>query len=147
LHRQHGRQFIRVDVVEEDELDEAGDQILRAFEGWEELSKVDGSGRILDRHVSVAMPLLFERELEPDGSRVVDVEGRIELADGMKLAVDATADEQEVIASLDADLTLRAVVEATADRLGFSDEELAQLQSEVVAVVELLIELGALNLK
>ena len=147
LHRQRdGRQLIRLDPVEEEELDEAGDQIRRAFEGWEELRDLEGSGRILDRRVSVAMPLRFERRLEPDGSRVVDVEGRIELADGMKLMVDASADAQEVIASLDGELTVSTVVEATADRLGFSHEELVQLQDEAVDLVELLIELGALEL-
>ena len=91
------------------------------------------------------MPVRLERELEPHGARAIDVEGRIELAEGMKQAVDATADAQEVIASLDAGSTLRAVVEATGDRLGLSDEELAQLEEEVLQLVELLIELGALR--
>jgi hypothetical protein len=39
------------------------------------------------------------------------------------------------------------VLEATADRLGFSDDELDQLEDEVVDLVELLIELGAVAVK
>jgi len=146
LHRRpDSRQAIRLDPVDEDDLDEAGDQILRAFQNWGALSELRGPKRLLDARVSVAMPVRLERELEPHGARAIDVEGRIELAEGMKQAVDATADAQEVIASLDAGSTLRAVVEATGDRLGLSDEELAQLEEEVLQLVELLIELGALR--
>jgi len=148
LHRQpDGRQSIRLDVVEEDDLDDAGDQIQRAFEGWVALRALGTGGGLLDSRVSVAMPLRLERDLEPQGSRAVDVEGRIELADGMKQALDASADAQEVIASLDGGLTLRGVLEATGDRLDLSDDELEQLQDEVVDVVELLIELGAAEVK
>jgi methylase of polypeptide subunit release factors len=148
LHRQpDGRQSIRLDLVEEDDLDEAGEQIQRAFEGWTVLSKLPTVGRLLDLRVSVAMPLRLERELEPRGIRAVDVEGRIELDAGMKQVVEATADAQEVIASLDGQLPLRDVLEATGDRLGVSADELERLQDEVVDVVELLIELGAVELR
>lgn len=147
LLRRHseGRQTIRLDPVDEDDLNEAGDQIQRAFQSWAALSELARPSRLLDARVSVAMPLRLERELEPQGARAIDVEGRIELADGMKQAVDATADAQEVIASLDGGLSVRAVIEATGDRLGLSDEELAQVEGEVVQLVELLMELGALR--
>ena len=108
LHRRpDSRQAIRLDPVDEDDLDEAGDQILRAFQNWGALSELRGPKRLLDARVSVAMPVRLERELEPQGARAIDVEGRIELAEGMKQAVDATADGQEVIASLDGGLSLR----------------------------------------
>jgi methylase of polypeptide subunit release factors len=148
LHRQrNGRTSIRLDPVEEEDLDEAGDEIQRAFRGWEVLSELGPGGPLLDSHVSVAMPLRLERELEPRGSRAVDVEGRVELDDGMRLAAEATADAQEVIASLDGDLTLREVIAATGDRLGLSDEELDRLGNEAVDLVVLLIELGALEVE
>ena len=146
MHRRsNGRRAIRLDQVDEEDLDEAGDQIQRAFESWIPLSELGRPGRLLDARVSVAMPLLLERELEPQGTRVIDVEGRIELAAGMKQAVDATADAQEVIASLDGSLSLRAVIEATGDRLGLSDDELSQLESEVLDVTHVLLEIGALE--
>ncbi len=122
----------------------AGD-LQRAFESWIPLSELARPGHLLGARVSVAMPLLLERELEPQGTRVIDVEGRIELAAGMKQAVDATADAQEVIASLDGSLSLRAVIEATGDRLGLSDDELSQLESEVLDVTHVLLEIGALE--
>ena len=146
LHRRHGGgHAFRVDALDEEDLDEAGDQIQRAFEGRVRLSELGNPERLLDAHVSVAMPLRLEREVEPQGGRAIDVEGRIELADGTKHAVDVTADAQEVIASLDGGLTLGAVIEATSDRLGLSDEELAQLQDEALDVSRLLLELGALR--
>ena len=146
LHRRsNGRRAIRLDPVDEEDLDEAGDQIQRAFESWIPLSELARPGHLLGARVSVAMPLLLERELEPQGTRVIDVEGRIELAAGMKQAVDATADAQEVIASLDGSLSLRAVIEATGDRLGLSDDELSQLESEVLDVTHVLLEIGALE--
>jgi methylase of polypeptide subunit release factors len=145
LHRDsQNNQSIRLDPVEEEELEESGEQIQRAFAGWSTLKELR-PGSLLDARVSVAMPLRLERNLEPRGTHVVDVEGRLELEDGMKQAVEATADAQEVIASLDGARTLRGVLEATGDRLGFSDDEIAQLQDEVVDVVELLIELGAVE--
>jgi methylase of polypeptide subunit release factors len=148
LHRQrNGRKSIRLDPVEEEDLVEAGDQIQRAFQGWELLSGLTTWRPLLAARVSVAMPLRLERELERRGTRAVDVEGRIELDEGMRLAAEATADAQEVIASLDGELTLREVLEATGDRLGLSDDELGQLEKEVVDLVVLLIELGALEVK
>jgi methylase of polypeptide subunit release factors len=146
LHRHaEGRQTIRLDPVDEEDLNEAGDQIQLAFENWYAFSDLTAPTRLLDSRVSVGMPLRLERELEPQGARAIDVEGRIELADGMKQAVDATADAQEVIASLDGGLKLRAVVEATGDRLGLSADELAELEEEVLEVSRVLLELGALR--
>jgi methylase of polypeptide subunit release factors len=148
LHRQrNGSKSIRVDPVEEEDLLDAGDEIQRAFRGWELLSELATWGPLLDSHVSVAMPLTLERELEPRGGRAVDVEGRVELDEGMRLAAEATADAQEVIASLDGDLTLREVIAATGDRLGLSEDELDQLEDEALELVVLLIELGALEAK
>ena len=70
--------------------------------------------------VGVASSLRFIRELEPSGGRAVDVEGSVELTEGTKHAVDATADAQEFVASLDSRMRLGEVIAATADRLGLS---------------------------
>jgi methylase of polypeptide subunit release factors len=147
LHRASGERLIRIDPIEEEDLDEAGDQVQRAFAGWSRLSELDTWGPLLESRVEVAMPLRLERELEPRGARAVDAEGRVELADGIKLAADASADAQEAIASLDGELTLRQVIETTGDRLALSDEEFDEWEDEVVDLVILLIELGALQVK
>jgi methylase of polypeptide subunit release factors len=147
LHRERGEQSIRIDPIDEDDLDEAGDQVQRAFAGRSRLLQLATWGPLLESRVEVAMSLRLERELEPREARVVDTEGRVDLADGIKLAADASADAQEAIASLDGGLTLRRVIETTGDRLALSDDEFDEWEDEVVDLVILLIELGALHVK
>jgi methylase of polypeptide subunit release factors len=147
LHRARGERSIRIDPIDEEDLDEAGDQVQRAFAGRARLLELDTWGPLLESRVEVAMPFRLEREVEPRGARAVDTEGRVELADGIKLAADASADAQEAIASLDGKLTLRRVIETTGDRLALSEEEFDEWEDEVVDLVILLIELGALQVK
>jgi methylase of polypeptide subunit release factors len=147
LHRARGERSIRIDPIDEEDLDEAGDQVQRAFGGRSRLLKLATWGPLLESRVEVAMSLRLERELEPRGARAVDTDGRVDLADGIKLAADASADAQEAIASLDAGLTLRRVIETTGDRLALSEEEFDEWEDEVVDLVILLIELGALQVK
>jgi methylase of polypeptide subunit release factors len=147
LHRRVGGvQTTRVDQLDEEDLDDASDQILRAFESRAWLSESDSDKRVLGAHISVASPLRLERELESSGRRAVDVEGRVEIADGTKHAVDVSADAQEVIASLDSGMTLEEVVDTTAQRLGLEDDEVDELREETLEVVSELLELGALHL-
>src|SRR6266540_1324654 len=148
LHRRSGRrQTSRVDPVDEDDLDEAGGQILRAFEARSRLSELSKEEDLLETRLSPAVALRLERELEPQGGRSVDVEGRIELAEGTKHAVEATADAQEVVTMLDPDLRLRDVIEAAADRLGLSADETATLREEALDVIRELLELGAVRFR
>jgi phage tail sheath protein FI len=102
---------------------------------------------LLEERIGVASSLRLERELESAGSRAVDVEGSVDIAEGTKHAVDASADAQEVIASLDSRLRLAEVVDTTADRLGFDDEEREALREETVEVIRELLELGALRFR
>jgi methylase of polypeptide subunit release factors len=148
LHRARGERYsIRIDPIDEEDLDEAGDQVQRAFAGRSRLLELATWGPLLESRIEVAMPLRLERELEARGARAVDTEGRVELADGIKLAADASADAQEAIASLDGELILRRVIETTGDRLALSEEEFDEWEDEVVDLVILLIELGALQVK
>lgn len=147
LHsRDGGVQTSRVDPVDEEELDDAGEQILRAFEARAWLAEHDDDRSILGARISVASALRLERELEPSGGRAVDVGGRVEIAEGTKHAVEVTADAQEVVTSLDSGMSLDDVVEATARRLDFEDDEVGELREETLEVVAELLELGALRL-
>ena len=125
LHKrkQGGEHTARVDELDEEDLDDAGDQILRAFEARTRLAKLGADKDLLAARIGVASNLRFIRELEPSGGRAVDVDGSVELTEGTKHAVDASADAQEFVASLDSRMRLGEVIEATADRLDLSDEE------------------------
>jgi methylase of polypeptide subunit release factors len=147
LHKRGGKiRTSRVDELDEEDLDDSSDQILRAFEARAWLAEQDDEDGILAARISVASALRLERELEASAGRAIDVDGRVEIADGTKHAVDATADAQEVLASLDSSMSLEDVVETTARRLGVDDDEIDELREESVEVVAELLELGALYL-
>jgi methylase of polypeptide subunit release factors len=148
LHKgRGGKHTARVDELDEEELDDAGAQILRAFESRGKLAELAGDKELLDARVGVASSLRLDRELEPAGGRAVDVDGRVELTEGTKHAVDASADVQEVVASLDSRMRLSEVVETTADRLGLLEDEVETLREEALDVARELLELGALRFR
>jgi methylase of polypeptide subunit release factors len=147
LHKRPGGEHsARVDELDEEDLDDAGDQILRAFEARARLG-LGGDKDLLEARIGVASSLRFIRELEPSGGRAVDVEGSVELTEGTKHAVEASADAQELVASLDSRMRLGEVIDTTADRLGLSDEETRTLSEEALHVTHTLLELGALRLR
>jgi methylase of polypeptide subunit release factors len=148
LHkRPDGGHAARVDELDEEELDDAGDQILRAFESRAKLAVLGGDSELQEARVGVASSLRLDRELEPSGGRAVDVDGRVELTEGTKHAVDASADVQEVVASLDSRMRLNEVIDSTADRLGLLDDEVGTLREESLDVIRELLELGALRFR
>jgi methylase of polypeptide subunit release factors len=148
LHkRPDGSHAARVDELDEDELDDAGDQILRAFESRARLAELGSDNELLGARVGVASSLRLDRELEPSGGRAVDVDGKVELTEGTKHAVDASADVQEVVASLDSRMRLNDVIDSTADRLGLLDDEVGTLREESLDVISELLELGALRFR
>jgi methylase of polypeptide subunit release factors len=148
LHkRPDGVPTARVDELDEEELDDAGDQILRAFGSRTKLAELGGDKHLLEARVGVASSMRLDRELEPSGGRAVDVDGRVELTEGTKQAVDASADVQEVVASLDSRMRLSEVIDATADRLGLLDDEVGTLREEALDVTRELLELGALRFR
>ncbi len=148
LHkRPDGSHAARVDELDEDELDDAGDQILRAFESRARLAELGSDNELLEARVGVASSLRLDRELEPSGGRAVDVDGKVELTEGTKHAVDASADVQEVVASLDSRMRLNEVIDSTADRLGLLDDEVGTLREESLDVISELLELGALRFR
>ena len=148
LHKRSGGASItRVDELDEDDLDDSGDQILRAFEARARLATLGGDKGLLEARLGVASSLRFIRELEPAGGRAVDVEGSVELTEGTKHAVDASADAQEFVASIDSRMRLDEVIDTTADRLGLSEDEEEALREEALDLARELLELGALRFR
>ena len=117
------------------------------FEARARLAELGSDRGLLEARIGVASNLQLIRELEPAGGRAVDVEGSVELTEGTKQAVDASADAQEIVASLDSRMRLGEVIDTTADRLGLSDEEARTLSEEALEVTRELLELGALRFR
>ena len=138
---------VRIDPVDDDDLDDAGDQIVRAFETRARLADLDGGAGILDLHLSYVMTLKLLQELEPDDETPAIVDVQVDLGEGTKHAVETTYEALEVIASLDSRLSLREVIDDAADNLELDDGERTRLRRDAVDVARELLELGALQLE
>jgi methylase of polypeptide subunit release factors len=145
LHRRRaGRHSTRVDALDDEALEDAGEQIRRAFAARARLSEL-GRGELLDARLSVAAPLRLEHDLAPRrGAPVVDG-ARLALRTGTRTTVAATPRALEIVASLDGRTPLRELVQSTAGQLGLSESESQRLRREVLAVGRALLELGALR--
>ena len=55
----------RIDQVDEDDLEDAGDQILRAFESRAILGEYESEDLLLDANIAVAGPLRLELHSSP----------------------------------------------------------------------------------
>lgn len=146
LHRRTGRRHTaRVDLVDEDALEDAGDQIRRAFAARARLSELRRPTDLLDARLSVAAMLQLEQELKPRRGRASADAARIHLAEGTNSTVEAAARALEIVASLDGDASLGDVVRVTAQRFELSENETSRLRREALKVTRELLELGALR--
>jgi hypothetical protein len=139
LHRSvNGRGAgIRIDEVEEDELDGAGDQVLRAFENRARLAGMRASA-LLDEVLAPAMPLRAEVPI-PTRSRD---HALVHIDDGTYASVEAAPRAADVIGELDGTRTLRKAVTLVARRHEVPAET---LQRQALKLARELIELGALR--
>jgi methylase of polypeptide subunit release factors len=128
---------IRIDEVEEDELDGAGDQVLRAFENRERLAGMR-SADLLDEKLAPAMPLRAEVPL-PTRSRDHAV---VHVDDGTYASVEAAPRAADVIGELDGERTLRKAIRVVAGRFEVPAQT---LERQALKLVRELLELGALR--
>ncbi len=137
---------VRIDPVDEDDLDDAGDQVVQAFAARAHLAALGSGAELAGERVTLATALRLERDIEPsEDADVAITESRVELAEGTKHVVETTEDALEVIASLDG-RRLGEVVDDVAARLDLGSGDATRLQREAVALIRELLELGALAL-
>ena len=146
LHRRDGEPTSRIDPIDEDDLDDASDQIERAFEARAWLARLGKSSELLSERLALAMPLRLERELEPEDGATVITDERVELSEGTKHAVDTTEEALEVLTSLNGQ-PLGDIVQEVADRLQLTEAETIRLSREAVSLTRELLELGALRVR
>jgi methylase of polypeptide subunit release factors len=145
LHRRAGRAHsTRVDSVEEDDLDHAGDQILRAFESRELLGELEADEELFDATIAVAGPVRLELSLEPEGTGTVVMGATVHLDEGTHPSVEVSADMIEVLAALDGAKRYGDVVEGVVTSLDFTPGEAQRLRREALEIGIELLELGAL---
>jgi hypothetical protein len=146
LHRRTGEEnTARVDVIDDDVVDHAGNQIKRAFEARAHLAELGKPSDLLDERVSLAGHLTLEREIDADGDRPVETGDRVQTTEGMNLGIEAPKNTLSVVGALAGDQTLGEVVDAAARQLGLSEADAKRLRRESVDLVRELLELGALR--
>jgi methylase of polypeptide subunit release factors len=147
LHRHNGAGPVRVDPVDEDDLDAAGRQVRRAFAARARLDALpgDGSSALLDARPAPVATLRLERELalRPGGIAVDAV--RLHLDEGTHPAVEPSDAAADVVAALDGRTSVRAAIEAVAERRSLGTSESNRLRRESLRVVRDLLEVGALK--
>jgi methylase of polypeptide subunit release factors len=146
LHRHgNGSATSRVDSVDEDVLEDAGDQIERAFASRSRLAELPKRNALLDEQLRLASPVRLEHELEPRRTGIADASANVSLAAGTSSTVETTAEALELLASLDGSETLGEVVDDVAHRFSLDARERASLEREAIDLAEELLELGALE--
>ena len=143
LHRRPGAGEVRVDAIDESDLEDADEQVQRAFAARARLSSLD-DGDLLDERLSLGMDVSLEQELEAHGRGPGIAEARIRLREGTSSVVEVEPGVLDVVGELDGGRPLRDVVGTVADRLDLSAPERAQLERDAVEVARDLLELGAL---
>ena len=145
LHRRVGAEpTARIDSVEDDDLDDAADQILRAFESRAVLAELESDDELLDMNIAIAGPVRLELSLEPEGTGSVVTEAEVHLDEGTHPSVDVSADMIEVLAALDGAKSYSDVIEGVASSLDFTPGETQKLRREALEIGRELLELGAL---
>lgn len=137
LHRRPGATGeARVDQVDQDEVDDASDQIERAFAARARLAELEADDDLLDERPWVAAELVLERDVVPGDGRPKIVEARVTLAEGTCSTVETSARALDVLASLDGERTLGEIV----------DEVAPGGEVDALELTRELLELGALEL-
>jgi methylase of polypeptide subunit release factors len=146
LHKRSGGGEMRVDSIEEDELEVADDQIRRAFAARERLAELERGEDLLEERLSLEMAVSLEEELEPDEGEPAIVDAQIRLLEGTSSALDVDSDVLDVVAMLDGRTRLGDLIDTAAERLGLAEGERAQLERDAVEAARELLELGALGI-
>jgi methylase of polypeptide subunit release factors len=147
LHRAaRGEHTVRIDEVDQEEIEAAGDQIERAFDARVRLAELGRLSDLLDERLWVAAKLRLEHALEPQSNAPAVVSASVSLDEGTYSTVEADPDALEVVFELDPELTLGEVLDEIAERLDLSGEDVLQLQRDTVELCRELLELGALQI-
>ncbi len=140
LHRRDGAPHsLRTDPVEADELENAGDQVERAFAAHAFLTTIRDDDDLLDEPFGLTDTVSLESRLDPhDRSR----ETRLLLDEGTYPDVECAPAVADALAGLDGGSTLRESIA----RLGLPRRAEKDVREEAVGVLRDLLELGFVEL-
>jgi methylase of polypeptide subunit release factors len=138
LHRRPGRRHgARVDGIDDDALEAAGQQVRRAFEARATLARLERADDLLDVRPALAMEVQLERRLAPRrNGGAVGRGARVQLVAGTSSTIETTATALELVARLDGKTTLRRLLRGST----------ASERREGLRLCRELLELGAARL-
>lgn len=147
LHKRPGGDYTsRADSFDDEELEDAGEQIERAFAARAQLAELGSREELFDVNLSVVAPLRFEQDLEPWREGATVVESRISLDEGTNSVLETSPHVLEIVKALNGNTTLGRTIDDVAERLGLSETERTKLRHDGLELAEELLELGALQI-
>ena len=144
LHRRDGSDHaVRVDAIDEDDLEEAGDQIERAFAAHAYLATIRADEALLDERFDLVEDVRIDRSYDAEGGEAATVV----LHEGTTPEVEVNPETADVLASLDGNVTLGRAIERTIKRLELTRRSASELRREAIDAVRELLELGFIDLR
>lgn len=145
LHRRAGGEHVvRVDPIDHDELEFAGDQIVRVFASHARLAELESPEALLDEVPVLVRDVQVEHRHEP-GSR--DPETRLFLGEGTNVEYELDFDVAEVVALLDGSLTLGRAIDRVVRAFELDRREEAELRTDSLNEMRDLLALGIAELR
>jgi methylase of polypeptide subunit release factors len=145
LHRREGAEHItRVDSVDPDDLEFAGDQIERVFATHARLAELELPAGLLDETIVLAREVRVEHRRDV-GSREPDTV--LVLDEGTNVDYELDADVAEVVAVLDGTLTLGRAIDRVVRAFELDRREAAELRRDALDEAQDLLELGVAELR
>jgi methylase of polypeptide subunit release factors len=142
LHRREGSDhMVRVDPIDEDDLEDAGDQIERAFAAHAYLATIRTDKALLDEQFELVENAGIDRSYDASGGETATVV----LHEGMSSEVEVNPETADVLASLDGNVTLGRAIERTVKRLELTRRSASELRREAVDAARELLELGFID--
>ena len=144
LHRAPGaRPTTRIDSIEEDTLEDASDQVERAFEARARLAELPRPADLLDARPVLQFPVRLEHDLDPPRRS----SAAVSLTEGTNSIVETTPPALEIVPELDGRARVADVVRGVARRRRLSKTQADALRRDALELTRELLELGVLSLR
>jgi methylase of polypeptide subunit release factors len=144
LHRREGGDHaVRVEPIEEDDLEDAGAQIERAFAAHAYLATLRTDETLLDGQFTFVEDVRIDRSFDGDGGEAATVV----LHEGTMPEVEVNPETADVLALLDGSASLGRAIERTVKRLQLTRRSASELRREALDAMRELLELGFVDLR
>jgi methylase of polypeptide subunit release factors len=144
LHRRVGPDHgVRVDPIEEDDLEDAGPQIERAFAGQAYLATLRSDEGLLEARLELVEDVRIDRSFDRDGGEAATVV----LHEGTMPEVEVNPETADVLALLNGSVLLGRAIERTIKQLELTRRSASELRREALEAARELVELGFVELR